>query len=97
MKEEYLKDFDLMAAMAKNSSLKIHQRRKPFTEEQKKQEAEEKERRRKEEAARVRNRPVRYESALFRKNSRIRQMLLHSSRLSRKVIRSRQQNSDVKE
>lgn len=28
MKEEYLKDFDLMAAMAKNSSLKIQQRRK---------------------------------------------------------------------
>lgn len=28
MKEEYLKDFDLMAAMAKNSSSKIQQRRK---------------------------------------------------------------------
>lgn len=31
MKEEYLKDFDLMAAMAKNSSSKIQQRRKLFT------------------------------------------------------------------
>lgn len=31
MKKEYLKDFDLMAAMAKNSSSKIQQRRKLFT------------------------------------------------------------------
>lgn len=31
MKEEYLKDFDLMAAMAKNSGSKIQQRRKLFT------------------------------------------------------------------
>lgn len=53
MKEEYLKDFDLMAAMAKKQQLKDTAKKKALYEEQKKQEAEEKERRRKEEAARV--------------------------------------------
>ena len=53
MKEEYLKDFDLMAAMAKKQQLEDTAKKKALYEEQKKQEAEEKERRRKEEAARV--------------------------------------------
>lgn len=53
MKEEYLKDFDLMAAMAKKQQLEDTAKKKALYEEQKKQEAEEKECRRKEEAARV--------------------------------------------
>lgn len=53
MKEEYLKDFDLMAAMAKKQQLEDTAKKKALYEEQKKQEAEEKERKRKEEAARV--------------------------------------------
>lgn len=53
MKEEYLKDFDLMAAMAKKQQLEDAAKKKALYEEQKKQESEEKERRRKEEAARV--------------------------------------------
>lgn len=53
MKEEYLKDFDLMAAMVKKQQLEDTAKKKALYEEQKKQEAEEKERKRKEEAARV--------------------------------------------
>ena len=53
MKEEYLKGFDLMAAMAKKQQLEDTAKKKALYEEQKKQEAEEKERRRKEEADRV--------------------------------------------
>ena len=97
MKEEYLKDFDLMAAMAKKQQLEDTAKKKALYEEQKKQEAEEKERRRKEEAARVEMAGKVQPAPVPGKNSRIRQILLHSSRLSRKVIRSRQQNSDVRE
>ena len=43
MKEEYLKDFDLMAAMAKKQQLEDTAKKKALYEEQKKQEAEEKE------------------------------------------------------
>lgn len=53
MKEEYLKDFDLMAAMTKKQQLEETAQKKALYEEQKRKEAEEKERKRKEEAARV--------------------------------------------
>ena len=53
MKEEYLKDFDLMAAMAKKQQLEDTAKKKALYEEQKMKEAEERERQRKEEAARV--------------------------------------------
>lgn len=53
MKEEYLKDFDLMAAMAKKQQLEDTAKKKALYEEQKRKEVEERERKRKEEAARV--------------------------------------------
>lgn len=53
MKEEYLKDFDLMAAMTKKQQLEETAQKKAIYEEQKRKEAEERERQRKEEAARV--------------------------------------------
>lgn len=53
MKEEYLKDFDLIAAMAKKQQLEDTAKKKALYEEQKMKEAEERERQRKEEAARV--------------------------------------------
>lgn len=53
MKEEYLKDFDLMAAMAKKQQLEDTAKKKAIYEEQKRKEAEERERQRKEEAERV--------------------------------------------
>ena len=53
MKEEYLKDFDLMAAMAKKQQLEETAQKKALYEEQKRKEAEERERWRKEEAERV--------------------------------------------
>lgn len=53
MKEEYLKDFDLMAAMAKKQQLEETVQKKALYEEQKRKEAEERERWRKEEAERV--------------------------------------------
>ena len=53
MKEEYLKDFDLMAAMAKKQQLEDTAKKKALYEEQKMKEAEERECQRKEEAARV--------------------------------------------
>lgn len=53
MKEEYLKDFDLMVAMAKKQQLEETAQKKAIYEEQKRKEAEERERQRKEEAERV--------------------------------------------
>lgn len=53
MKEEYLKDFDLMVAMAKKQQLEDTAKKKALYEEQKRKEVEERERKRKEEAARV--------------------------------------------
>lgn len=53
MKEEYLKDFDLMAAMTKKQQLEETAQKKALYEEQKRKEAEERERQRKEEAERV--------------------------------------------
>lgn len=53
MKEEYLKDFDLIAAMAKKQQLEETAQKKALYEEQKRKEAEERERWRKEEAERV--------------------------------------------
>lgn len=53
MKEEYLKDFDLMAAMTKKQQLEETAQKKAIYEEQKRKEAEERKRQRKEEAARV--------------------------------------------
>lgn len=51
MKEEYLKTFDLSAAMAKKQELEETARKKALFEEQKRKEAEERERRLREEAA----------------------------------------------
>lgn len=53
MKEEYLKTFDLSAAMAKKQELEETARKKALFEEQKQKEAEERERRLREEAAMV--------------------------------------------
>lgn len=53
MKEEYLKTFDLSAAMAKKQELEETARKKALFEEQKQKEAEERERKLREEAARV--------------------------------------------
>ena len=53
MKEEYLKTFDLSAAMAKKQELEETARKKALFEEQKRKEAEERERKLREEAARV--------------------------------------------
>ena len=53
MKEEYLKTFDLSAAMAKKQELEETARKKALFEEQKRKEAEERERRLREEAAMV--------------------------------------------
>lgn len=53
MKEEYLKTFDLSAAMAKKQELEETARKKALFEEQKRKEAEEREHKLREEAARV--------------------------------------------
>lgn len=55
MKEEYLKNFDLSAAMAKKQELEDTAKKKALYEEQKQKEAKEREQRLKEEAARVEN------------------------------------------